>query len=132
MDNPHISALRDKHDALKARIASEMSRPLPDMGILAALKKPADTPEPPTLSASEVNGATIESMVDGLAARLAADPGDRDGWIRLMRSNVVLGRGDKASAALADARKTFAGNAEALAAIEAAAAELGIAKPEGQ
>lgn len=39
MENPHISALRDKHDALKARIASEMSRPLPDMGILAALKK---------------------------------------------------------------------------------------------
>ena len=49
-----------------------------------------------------------------------------------MRSNVVLGRSDKASAALADARKAFAGNAEALAAIDAAAAELGIAKPEGQ
>lgn len=100
--------------------------------ILAALKKPADTPEPPTLPAAAVNNEAIQGMVDGLAARLAADPGDRDGWIRLMRSNVVLGRSDKASAALADARKAFAGNAEALAAIDAAAAELGIAKPEGQ
>lgn len=100
--------------------------------ILAALKKPADTPEPPTLPAAAVNNEAIQGMVDGLAARLAADPADRDGWIRLMRSNVVLGRSDKASAALADARKAFVGDVEALAAIDAAAAELGIAKPEGQ
>ncbi len=100
--------------------------------ILAALKQPADTPEPPTLPASGVNSAAIEGMVDGLAARLAAEPGDRDGWIRLMRSNMVLGRNDKAKAALADARKAFADDAEALAAIDAAAAEFGITQPEGQ
>ncbi|MCM5558599.1 c-type cytochrome biogenesis protein CcmI [Pleomorphomonas sp. JP5] len=100
--------------------------------ILAALKKPADTPEPQTLPASGMNSSAIEGMVDGLAARLAAEPGDRDGWIRLMRSNMVLGRTDKAKAALADARKAFAGDAEALAAIDAAAAEFGITKPEGQ
>ncbi len=97
--------------------------------ILAALKKPADTPEPPTLPTA---GLTIEGMVDQLAAKLAAEPGDRDGWIRLMRSNVVLGRGEKARAALADARKAFAGNAEALAAIDAAAASLGIDKQGGR
>ena len=100
--------------------------------ILAALKRPADTPEPPTLPASGVNSAAIEGMVDGLAARLAAEPDDRDGWIRLMRSNMVLGRNDKAKAALADARKAFAGDVEAMAAIDAAAAELGIGQPEGQ
>ncbi|MBS1181859.1 MAG: tetratricopeptide repeat protein [Proteobacteria bacterium] len=102
--------------------------------ILAALKKPADVPEPSTLPAAGtgVDQATIEGMVDGLAAKLAAEPGDRDGWVRLMRSNVVLGRGEKARAALADARKAFAGNAEALAAIDAAATALGIDKQEGQ
>ncbi|WP_370674769.1 c-type cytochrome biogenesis protein CcmI [Pleomorphomonas sp. PLEO] len=102
--------------------------------ILAALKKPADTPEPATLPAAGtgVDKATIEGMVDGLAARLAADPDDRDGWIRLMRSNLVLDRPDKAKAALADARKAFSGNAEALAAINAAAGEFGIDKQEGQ
>lgn len=102
--------------------------------ILAALKKPVDTPEPATLSAAGggIDNATIQGMVDGLAARLAADPNDRDGWIRLMRSNLVLGRPDKAKAALDDARKAFAGNAEALAAIDAAAQQLGVDKQEGQ
>ncbi len=106
--------------------------------ILAALKKPADTPEPATLpstlpaAGTGVDKATIEGMVDGLAAKLAADPNNRDGWIRLMRSNLVLGRPDKAKAALADARKAFAGNADALAAINAAAAEFGLDRQEGQ
>ena len=102
--------------------------------ILAALKKPADTPEPATLPAAGtgVDKAMIEGMVDGLAARLASAPKDRDGWIRLMRSNMVLGRADKAKAALADARQAFASDAEALAAINAAAVEFGIDKREGQ
>lgn len=102
--------------------------------ILTALKQPADTPEPATLPAAGtgVDKAMIEGMVNGLAARLAADPNDRDGWIRLMRSNLVLGRPDKAKAALADARKAFAGNTDALAAINAAADEFGIDKREGQ
>ena len=39
MENSHISALRAKHDALKATIKSELSRPLPDMNLLALLKK---------------------------------------------------------------------------------------------
>lgn len=44
--------------------------------------------------------AMIEDMVDGLAARLAAEPGDAAGWERLVRSYVVLGRRDEALAAL--------------------------------
>lgn len=102
--------------------------------ILAALKKPADTPEPPTRPAVGVgpDKAMIEGMVSGLAARLAAEPADRDGWVRLMRSYVVLGRADDAKAALATARNTFADNPEDLAAINAAATDLGIDKQEGQ
>lgn len=102
--------------------------------ILAALKRPLDTPEPATLPAvgTGVDRATIEGMVNGLAARLAADPNDRDGWIRLMRSYLVLGRPDKAKAALSDARKAFAADADALAAINAAAEQLGVDKREGQ
>ena len=34
----------------------------------------------------------IEQMVDGLAARLKADPDDTEGWLRLARSYQVLGR----------------------------------------
>lgn len=39
MENSHISALQAKHDAIKARIRLELSRPLPDSVRVAELKK---------------------------------------------------------------------------------------------
>lgn len=41
----------------------------------------------------------IRGMVEGLAARLEAQPDDLDGWRRLARARQVLGEGDKALAA---------------------------------
>ncbi|MFN8723439.1 MAG: c-type cytochrome biogenesis protein CcmI [Rhodospirillales bacterium] len=41
--------------------------------------------------------AAIRGMVDGLAARLAQNPGDVEGWLRLARARMVLG--DQAAAA---------------------------------
>jgi len=35
--------------------------------------------------------AMIQSMVDSLARRLEQSPRDADGWIKLIRSRVVLG-----------------------------------------
>lgn len=49
----------------------------------------------------------IQSMVDGLAARLEADPNDLDGWTRLIRSYHVLGREAEAAAALDAASAAF-------------------------
>jgi cytochrome c-type biogenesis protein CcmH len=69
----------------------------------------------------------IAGMVDGLAARLAAEGGPPEDWARLIRSLGVLGRRDEAQAILAEARQTHAGDAQGLAAIEAAAAEAGLA-----
>ena len=43
--------------------------------------------------------AMIKGMVDGLAERLAADPGDADGWRMLARSYSVLGETAKSLAA---------------------------------
>ncbi len=45
----------------------------------------------------------IEGMVAQLAARLKDSPDDSDGWQRLIRSYVVLGRGDAAAEAARDA-----------------------------
>ncbi|TNM65632.1 c-type cytochrome biogenesis protein CcmI [Aliirhizobium smilacinae] len=42
----------------------------------------------------------IRGMVDSLAARLEADPNNIEGWLRLVRSYMVLGDRDKAQAAL--------------------------------
>ena len=41
----------------------------------------------------------IRGMVDGLAAKLADAPGDRDGWLRLASARRVLGEPDKAAEA---------------------------------
>ena len=53
----------------------------------------------------------IAQMVDGLAERLKRDGRDLAGWQRLVNAYVVLGRKDDARAALAEARKTFDGDA---------------------
>ena len=47
--------------------------------------------------------AMIESMVGRLATRLKEQPNDVEGWLRLIRSYVVLGNGDAAAAAARDA-----------------------------
>jgi cytochrome c-type biogenesis protein CcmH len=64
------------------------------------------------------------AMVASLAARLKADPNDALGWVRLVRAYHVLGDDDKAHAALASARKTFAGNKDALTAFDTAEKDL--------
>jgi cytochrome c-type biogenesis protein CcmH len=64
------------------------------------------------------------AMVASLAARLKSDPNDAPGWIRLVRAYHVLGEDDKAHAALASARKAFAGNKDALTAFDTAEKDL--------
>jgi cytochrome c-type biogenesis protein CcmH len=70
--------------------------------------------------------AMIASMVDGLAKRLAANPKDEAGWLRLMRSRSVLGDAAAAAKARDDALRAFADDAAATARIKASAAELGL------
>jgi len=65
-------------------------------------------------------------MVDKLAAQLAQDGHDAEGWLRLVRSYVVLKESDKARGALADARRSLASDAEALARLDALGRELGL------
>jgi len=68
----------------------------------------------------------IGGMVDRLAARLASDPDDVEGWARLIRSYMVLGKANEAEAALATARQEFAADGEMLAIVEAEARTLGL------
>ena len=68
----------------------------------------------------------IEGMVKGLADRLQANGGSPDEWLRLIRAYVVLHRPDDAVRALADARKAYGGDTEALAAFDALGRELKI------
>ncbi len=67
----------------------------------------------------------IQAMVDGLAARLKANPDDPAGWVRLVRAYAVLGEADRRDAALAAARSRYAGRPDILAQLAAAKAGPG-------
>ncbi|EFO30570.1 cytoChrome c-type biogenesis protein CycH [Roseibium sp. TrichSKD4] len=75
---------------------------------------------------AEDRQAMIQSMVDGLAARLASDGGTLGEWQRLIRAYIVLGDESKATAILNEARDVFGSNAADLAKIDAMAGELGL------
>ena len=72
---------------------------------------PAATTSAPA-QANDANSEMIRGMVSRLADRLKQDGADFDGWMRLVRSYVVLGERDKAVAAAADARRTIGNDAD--------------------
>ncbi|MDE2561564.1 MAG: hypothetical protein KGL48_04885 [Sphingomonadales bacterium] len=68
----------------------------------------------------------INGMVDRLASQLKANPKDAEGWVRLMRSRMVLQQPDVAASDLATARKALAGDAAGLDKVGSAARQLGV------
>lgn len=70
----------------------------------------------------------IRGMVDGLSDRLATEGGTPEEWARLIAALGVLGEGQRAIKIRNEAKEVFAGNAEALEMIDAAALQAGIAQ----
>jgi cytochrome c-type biogenesis protein CcmH len=68
----------------------------------------------------------IRGMVDGLARRLEGSPKDEEGWIKLIRSRVVLGEQKMAREALKRALATFPDETAIQSRIRAAAREAGL------
>jgi cytochrome c-type biogenesis protein CcmH len=68
----------------------------------------------------------ITQMVEGLAERLKENGNDLAGWLRLVRAYSVLDRKDDARAALAEARRNFTADANALAELSKLASSLGL------
>jgi len=68
----------------------------------------------------------IRGMVNGLADRLKSSPRDEQGWLRLIRSRVVLGEEQAAQKALTQALAVFSDDAAAVERITTAAKELGV------
>jgi cytochrome c-type biogenesis protein CcmH len=83
---------------------------------------PERTPSAPPSSQDQM----IRGMVERLAARLQQDGSDVDGWIRLVRSYMVLGESDKARATLTDARRALKDQPEKLRRFDDGAKSLGI------
>ena len=92
------------------------------------VRKPGsnDSADAVTDATPEQRQKMIRGMVDRLAARLRQDGSDVDGWIELVRSYVVLDERENARAAIADARRTLAGEADKLRRIDEEAKRLGV------
>lgn len=79
--------------------------------------------------APDEQAAMIEGMVSGLAARLEGEPDDVEGWLRLIRSYVVLGRTEAAAAAASAALSGVTGVGDK-ARVEALISDLGLSPAE--
>ena len=109
--------------AVEERIA-DLSR---QMG--TATPSPGPTAEDVAAAAQlkpEERAAMIDQMVAGLAERLKTDSRDLAGWERLLRAYATLGQKDKASEALAEARKAFAEDQTSLSTLNDLARKLGL------
>lgn len=120
-DAPWLPTVRERiHDA-----ATQVGL---DPFAITPSPKPASAPPPPAMGqargqpgaapalspeqmqamaamSQEDQQATINSMVDGLQAKLKDNPGDADGWMRLARAREVQGNMDAARDALRGAVK---------------------------
>ncbi len=98
-------------------------------GAIATAGIPGPTPEQMQSAAQLPKGqqdAMVDGMVNGLEAKLKANPDNPDGWIMLMRSRVQLGQSIQASQAFRNGKAAFANDSIKRGTLEAAASELGI------
>ncbi len=133
-------AQRGEMAAAKTEFEAILSKAAPDApwralveqslaSINAAMLQPGPTGEDIEAASQMSDGdraAMIEGMVDGLDQKLKANPEDKDGWLRLIRSYTVLGKKELAIQALERARVGLAANAAGLSEVNALAAELGL------
>ncbi|MFN3228334.1 MAG: c-type cytochrome biogenesis protein CcmI, partial [Asticcacaulis sp.] len=72
-------------------------------------------------ASAEDQQAMIKGMVEGLAARLAENPNDPEGWVRLVRAYGVLGDKARQGEALATAKARYKDKPDILKALDQAA-----------
>ena len=113
-DAPWRKAVADRLAALTGNTQPPAPSPSPEQRAAAQQMAPDD------------RSKMIAGMVDGLAARLAKDGTDIEGWLRLINAYVVLGRTADAQSAIADARKAHAQDSQALSRLTALAGQLGL------
>ena len=74
----------------------------------------------------EMHLSMIRAMVEVLEQKLKTDGGDVEGWMRLVRSHMVLGDAEKAKTSLASARTALASDPDKLKRLDDYAKELGL------
>jgi len=129
--DPDSAELKLAHEEAKAKAsASAPAEPASSLQT-ASRGEPADAASlernsTPETMPSGGHATAIRAMVDALANRLESSPRDLEGWMRLMRSRVVLGDREIATTALRKALEVFKDDPAATDKIGAAASELGL------
>jgi cytochrome c-type biogenesis protein CcmH len=103
-DAPWLPMVRQAIEDMARHLNLDPAKAIPDSlpaRGTAESAPPAAAGPPPT---AEERNRMIRSMVDGLAARLATQPDDIAGWLRLARAYQVLGEPDRQLEALTQAR----------------------------
>jgi cytochrome c-type biogenesis protein CcmH len=128
-DAQKLARLDEGLRAIAAGVPPSATVTAPSPAPPAVATAPQATPPaiPPAAAGSdEAQDAMIRGMVARLAAKLHEDGSDVDGWLRLMRSYVVLGEADKARAAVDDARRALKDDADKLRRLDEGAKSLGV------
>ncbi|MGU9979212.1 c-type cytochrome biogenesis protein CcmI [Phreatobacter sp. HK31-P] len=111
--------------AMWTRLVESAPAGAPWIGLLQSEIARLGGPPAPAAAATSAP-PDIRAMVDGLAARLAADGSDFEGWLRLLRSYAVLGEASKAREAAATARQRFAAESDKITRLDGLLNELGL------
>lgn len=137
-DSPWAQSVHDLVLKVAARHKIDIKGRLPDVVPAPAVAGGDDAasaaiPGPTSDQMSDAAGLTpgqqndmARDMVDRLARRLAAQPDDFDGWVRLMRARMVLRDAKGASDALAGARRAFSNDKATLTRLTGAARALDV------
>lgn len=128
-DLPWQADIRQRIEKLAAKLGVNVSARLSPAASSAPTALGGPTAEQMAAARSlpvDQQQSMIDGMVNGLAARLEHNPDDVDGWLKLIRSRMVLKDADRARQDLATARKTFAKDPAKLLQINALAGELGL------
>jgi cytochrome c-type biogenesis protein CcmH len=128
-DEPWMIELRERTKAL----ARELNVDLASHALAATREGDPKGPQPTleqvrTIQAmpADQQEKMIREMVEGLSRRLEESPHDEEGWLRLIRSRMVLGEQQAARDALKRALAIFSDDVPAGARITAVAKELGV------
>lgn len=119
--------ITDVSGKLGVDISSRLKNPAPKVEGASTVTAPQL--DPATVQAASVlpesnRAAMVDQMVAGLVAKLKANPKDADRWVLLLRSRMVLKQPDQARSDLDLARKSLAGDGDALGKVNAAALKL--------
>ncbi|MEQ1488918.1 MAG: c-type cytochrome biogenesis protein CcmI [Terricaulis sp.] len=140
--NDWISAIRaaapDSQWSARMRAEAESAAQQANINIAGRLPPPPPSTggQAPPITADAVASASqsspqdqqqmITGMVEGLEQRLSQQPRDAERWVMLMRSRMVLGQPDRATAALNAGIRAFEGDRATQQRLRAAAAELNV------